>query len=224
MALKTKQFYGEQVMLGLSSSLRNRDERLDIREAYIAIDKVVNRLAKENFLVNWKFGFGQLDEQFLTRWEWLTVTDPANEGNSYVPLPANYAALPKSGGIFEVYFQNDFTNNLKRYFDPIHVVSQRERIMYRNNMAGSLQGRLSVAPINGNLVFNTGNIGATYGNIGLALVIKDSTQINDNSPYPIPAEIEDQVIKEAIAFLRERRNQMPDLARDNNDSKNTNAA
>lgn len=218
--MRTRLWFGEQVLLALNDGLRNRDERIDIRECCVAVDNIVNELARANFLENWKLGFGQVGEQFVTRWENLTVNDPDNEGFSYFQIPSNYVSLPPNGngGISEVYFMNNFTDVKKKYFDPIIVTSSRDVSTYRSNMAGGLQGRLSVSVRNGNLYFNTGLIGETYGNVGIALVIKDSSQITDTAPYPIPADIENVVISRCIQFFRERKQMPTDLVRDRVDN------
>lgn len=218
--MKTRLWFSEQVMNSLQDGLRNRDERLDQREVMVQIDNVVNELARTNFLENWKLGFGQIGEQFVTRWEFLPVTDPANEGNSYFQIPSNYVNLPPNGngGISEVYFANSFTDVKKKYFDPIIITSSRDVSTYRNNMAGGIQERLSVSVRNGYLYFNTGLVSQTYGDVGIALVIKDSSQITDTAPYPIPADIENAVISKTIDFFRSRRMQPTDLTRDRVDN------
>lgn len=212
--MRTRVWYGESVMNQLSSGLRNRDERIDIRECYSVIDQIINRLARESFLENWKLGFNGVDENFITRWEWLPITDPTDDGPSYFTSPATWVNLPKLQGINSVYFQNDFTAVTKKYFDTIHIMSQTDVQNLRNNLAGSLQGRLSVTPRGQNLYFNQGNVGTVYGQVGLALVIKDSSAISDSAPYPIPADIESRVIEEAVQYFLRRRATPADLVRD----------
>jgi len=216
---RTKLWYGEQVLNQLTDSNRNRDEKIDLREIYIQLDNAVNSLAKTNHLENWiKYGNGQVDEGWKTVFGPITITDPINYGPSYFQIPANYVGLRRNEGISEVYFTNDPTAVTQKYYDPIHVISQRDSIVYRNNMAGQLAGRLSVFPLNGNLVFNQPNVGAVFGTVNVSLVIKDSTQILETAPYPVPAEYEDIIIKQTVAYFRERRQQPTDLVRDMNDS------
>jgi len=218
MAYKTKIGYAEAVLLELQESLRNRDEQVDKREVIIRMDAIVNQMAKEGVLENWKLGFGyQTDEQYLTRWEWLTVTDPTDKSPSYIAIPANYVALAKNGGINQVYFQNDFTSAKKKYFDPVIITTYQEVSLYRSNMAGKLEGRISCYPRNGNLYFDRGNINKIYGNIGMALVVRDSSSIADDQPYPIPADKEHLIIANLVQWFRSRRAQPQDLIRDNND-------
>lgn len=211
--IKTRVYYGEQILNNVYA-VRSRDEKIDIREVYLAIDQTVNRLAKEGFLENWKLGFGALDEMWITRFEWIDPADADDDGPSTVTLPATYVPLPKNHGIPEVYFENSFETVTKKYFDTVMVISQADSRTYRNNPAGLLQGRLACWPSGSTLVFNQPNIGAVYGRVGVALVIKSAFDISDQAPYPIPAHIESQVIQEATDIFLRRRFTPVDKVRD----------
>jgi len=217
MSLKTRVTYGEEVLNELYS-VRGRDEKIDIREIYLQLDAIVNELAKKGFLENMQMGFGSsVDDQFVTSFEWLTVTDPSNNGLSYIAIPANYANLPKNQGIQEVYFQNDFSARKKKYYDPVIITSFKDRSTYRNSHANNLEGRISCFPKGGSLYFDRGGVNNTYGPIGMRLVIRDSGAISDSAPYPIPADLEREVIMKVVDWFRNRRQQPVDLIKDNND-------
>lgn len=214
--IKTRIHYGEQVLNNIYA-VRSRDEKVDIREIYLVIDQIVNRLAKEGFLENWKMGYNGVDELFLTRFEWISITDPDDDGNSYFTSPAIWSALPKLQGVNNIYFQNDFNAVTKKYFDTIFIITQQDFQKYRRNPSGNLQGFLSVYPSGSTFIFNQPNVGTTYGNIGIALVIKSSFDIADSAPFPIPANVEEQVIQEATDIFLKRRFTPVDKVRDNND-------
>lgn len=215
--IKTRVHYGEMILNNIAGSgLRNRDERIDIREVYLVCDQIVNRLAKEGFLENWKLGFGALDELWITRFEWITPTDSDDEGPSTVTLPATYVPLPDGEGISEVYLENSFQAVTKKYFDTIMIISAKQARLYRNNPAGNLEGRLACWPEGSNLVFNKPNIMADYGRVGVALVIKSAFDISDSAPYPIAANIENQLIQEATDIFLKRQFTPSDKIRDTN--------
>lgn len=218
MATKSKLWYTEQILLAIREEFPNRDIKIDPREMILRFDSMVNEMAKVGFLENWKLGYGHaIDDMFTTTWEWLTVTDPANKAPSYVQFPANYANLPRNGGIDQVYFKNDFSSATKKYFEPVIITSFKEVSAYRNNLASNLEGRISCYPKNNYLVFDRGQINAKYGQIGLRLVVKDSSAIDDEAPYPIPADLEKTFIDEGIKYFRERLLFPQDLVRDSVD-------
>ena len=217
MSLKTRVYYGEQVLNEIYS-VRGRDEKIDIREVYLQLDNMVNELAKQGYIDNMRMGLmNGIDDQFITQFENLTVTDPANNAPSYIQIPANYVNLPRNEGIQDVYFMNDFSTNKKKYYEPVIIKSFKDVSTYRNNPANFLESRISCHVKGGYLTFDRGRIFATYGPLGIRLVIRDSSAISDSAPYPIPANIEREVIIKVVDWFRTRRGQPVDLVKDNND-------
>lgn len=213
MSLRTKLYYGEQILRELSSSPLNRDMPISIREAIIRVDAVVNAFAKEGILKNWQ-KYGGIDDQYIQTIEWVNANDPANGEPSTLQIPSHYVELPRNQGIEQVYFQNSFSAVKKKYFQTVIIRDWKSVSTYRNNRAGRMEGRISCAPKNGYLVFDRGNINATYGPIGLRIVGRDSSAIGDTDPYPITADMEQIVITTCVQWFRERLSQQPDLIRD----------
>lgn len=215
---KTKNWYSDQVLDGLREQFPNRDLKIDPREVFIALDQRVNAMAKANYNERSKNRQGgTTDEQFLTRFEWLTPTDPNRKANSYVTLPSNYSDLPNNLGIDNVYFKNDPTAVKKKYFSPVIITTFRDQATYRDNMARNMEGRISVYLQGKFLMFDRGNINATYGDVGLSLVVRDFSTLADGDLYPIPAAMEGPVVDDLITFFRTRLMQPQDLIRDSVD-------
>ena len=88
-------------------------------------------------------------------------------------------------------------------------------------MAGNVQGRISGYPQGTRFYFNNPENGckikAKYGNMGLRLVVRDSSLIALDAPYPIPADKEDEIIRLAIDHYINKRMQPQDKVRDGND-------
>lgn len=217
--MRTKWSYAESVINELQNDYAGRDIKVDPREVLLRLDALVNQRARNGYIENWKMGHGAtVDEQFVTTWEWQTITDPANGLPSFFTIPANYVNLPRNGGIEQIYFENSFSGNKTRYFDPVIITSFRDLAMYRNNMASNMEGRVFGYPKGRTFYFSKGNIARDYGsNVGVRLAIRDSSAIGDNDPYPIPADIEQAVIGELVQWFRERRSQPTDTIKDAND-------
>lgn len=215
MAQRTKYGFAEEIMISLRDQFVGRDLQVDMREIVLKLDQLVNEFARQGWLENWKMNIGgDLDEMYLTTWDNLTVTDPTNKMPSYVTIPAHYVSLPKNQGINQVSFTNDFSVAKKKYFDPIIITSFKDQSTYRNTVGEYLEERISCYPKNGILYFDRGNIFSTYGTISLRLVVRDSSAIADDAPYPIDAAIEKRVINELVAFYRERMAQPQDNIKD----------
>lgn len=216
MAIRNKLWYADRI-LNEVYPVRSRDEKIDKREVILVMDSVCNALAKEGVFETWKLGgTNSVDENFTTTFEWLTVTDVTNQP-SYVAIPAHYVSLPNNQGITRVYFRNLPSANKKKYFDTVMVMQSRDVENYRNTLGADLEGRLGCYPKNGNLYFTKTSINATYGEIGLQLLVRSSSDITDSAVYPIPADYEGEFILRCVDWFRKRLQQPIDLFKDKND-------
>jgi hypothetical protein len=216
--MKTKLLYAEDIRNNLYSSLLNRDTKIDYREIYLAMDRAANFFAKGAFFENWKLGTGTIDDLWITDFFPVTATDPVN-GNSFFTLPtSNYVTLPKNQGISDIYFLNDITKVTKKYFKPIIIKNFKDQAGFRSSLANDNQGRISCHIKNRIIYFDRGKINAQYGQLGIRLVLRDASVLQDTDVYPIPAEYEDQFIIKSILFFMEKRTKEADLIRDNNDT------
>lgn len=211
--MKTKRFYSEQVKLLLQNDYENIDSKIDERQIFIMLDNVVNRMARESFFENWKLTGSGVDEQFITTFD-VTVVDQTNGKPSYIDLPVNYAALPWNSGINEIYPKKWEQINQPSVVIMTHTDFRR----YANNPARGMAGRLYGYLEGYRLLFGTCDVGKKYGtNFGARLVIRDSSLINEDTVYPIPADRVDAVIQEVVKLLTLKRAQDTDVVRDNND-------
>lgn len=214
--IRTRKGYAERVLNEVYPT-RGRDEKIDIREVYLVLDQMVNEYAKLGYLENMRMGYNGVDEQFITTFENISVTDPANGTPSYFVSPANYVNLPNNEGIVDVYFMNTFSALKKKYFDPIIITTFANNRGYRKSMANNLEGRLSVYPMGANIVFDRGNINTTYGTVGARLVIRRAEDITDDAPYPVAGDLENKLISTCVEWFKSRRGTPVDLIKDGND-------
>lgn len=217
MAYKTKKYYAESVIQGLQNDLPNMDWNIDERDIFVVLDRIVNEQARGGFFENWKMDAPGVSENFITTWESVTVVDQSNKNPSYFAMPVNYADLPMERGIDEIWpvrFQPDGKNH------SVVILNHRDVRLYSNNMAGNMDGRLAGYPQGVNFYFTTHDVKKKFGNMGLRLVVRDSSLISATAPYPIPSSKEDFIIKMTIAFFREKRREPTDRVRDKKDQPN----
>lgn len=212
--MKTKRFYAAQVILLLENDFPNIDFKIDERQVFFLIDEVVNQLAKENFFENWKLTGAGVDEQYITTFSPITVTDQADGKPSYMDLPQNYAALPWNSGINEIYPLKYTSTNQPSVVVMSHVDFRR----YMNNPARGMGGRLYGYLEGNRLIFGTCEVAKKNGaNFAARLVVRDSSAIAEDAFYPLPADKEKFVIEECVKLLTIKRSQETDRVRDNND-------
>ena len=136
----------------------------------------------------------------------MTVTDVTN-GQSYFDLPVRYADLPRNQGIYEVV-------PLAAPDKLVIVTSLREYRQYKNTAAGNFEGQLVAYPIASRMFFNRDKVQQYYGHMMLRLVVRDSSTIATDAPYPIPADKEEMVLKACVQWFRDRLAQGSDLVAD----------
>lgn len=218
--IKSKKYYADRIIRNLQDTFPNADFRISEREIFVMIDDVVNSMARQNYMDNWKLYGAGVDESFITTWDGeqaISVVDP-DEGQSpsYIELPAVPVALPKNAGIEEVW-------PLRYEFGSVRVMDHRDVRMTRRLMSGNLQGELGGFRQGMKFVFNQTQVSKKYGNrFGARLVVKDSSALSNDAPYPIAADLEDFVINAATEKFVTRRMMPSDVVRDKQDAVNRN--
>lgn len=219
MAITTKKYIGDRIIGGLQDANPNIDFRsIDPREVFRVVDDIVNAMARDNYFENWKLFGPRVDDGFITTWDGDNAIEVEGEEDepSYLTFPANYAALPKNGGIDEIWPINyEFRSVIIRDHSDIRRT--------RRLMSGNLQGELGGCPKGGVFQFDQINVAENYAEtFGMRLVVKDSSEISDTAPYPIPSNIVEEVIKRGIIYFTEKRLQPTDVVRDKQDAINRN--
>jgi hypothetical protein len=219
--IKSKQYYGERVMKDLQDAFRNSDFRsINEREVFLSLDDVVNALAKDNYLENWKLYGPTVDEGFITTWDGdnsIAIVDPdGGESPSYFIFPATYAALPGNAGIQEIW-----PNNYE--FGAVRIRQHGDARRTRRLMSASMQGELSGYPRGTRFVFDQCEVRKNYADtFGLRLVVRDSSEMTLTETYPIPSNLSEEVIRRAVEHFKLRRMEPADVVRDKQDAINRN--
>ncbi len=213
---RTKRYFYDRTILGLQDAYPNIDWKIQPRECYLVVDDIVNAMAKQNYLENWKLSGAMTDEAFITTWSGIAVVDSESQP-SYILLPAQPVALPMNGGIMEIWPEN-------YEYGTVKIQRHEDIRRTRNLMSGNLQTELGGYPVldrtlGNKFVFNQVSVGKNFAEtFGVRLVIKDSTAISETAPYPVPADLEGQIIQQAIEFFVKKRISPTDTIRDGQDA------
>jgi hypothetical protein len=134
---------------------------------------------------------------------------------SYLILPASYIELPRHQGIYEIWpMESEYDGR------SVAIVSHRDQRMYKSSKAGNMQGRLYAYPEGPRkMVFGTCDVGKKFSEkFGVRLAIRDSSMIDYDEIYPIPADKQKALIMILTVWFRSRREQPTDRVRDSNDN------
>lgn len=212
---KTKRYFAQVVMNELQRNFKNADFKIREQEVWARMDQVVNKMARDSFFANWQFSGGTVDEQFITTWtddNAITIVDQDDGKPSYLELPANYADLPRNGGIQEIWPMT-YING----FQSVVIMSHKDARLYQNLKAGNMQGRLSGYPEGRRFYFRAANVGTDYSEkFGVRLVGINSSLIALDAIYPIPADKEQDVTDRLIAYFLAKQQAPLEVVRDGN--------
>jgi hypothetical protein len=212
--MKTKRQFSERILIRLENDDRNIDFKINERQVFLMLDEVVNSMATDNYFANWQLTGTGVDEGFITTFEPITIVDPIDGNFSYLDMPCNWAALPKNAGIDGIYPLKYTTKQQQ----SVIIMSHREYRQLMNNPASSMEGRLYGYLKGMRLIFGACEVGKKYGPSWAArLVVKDSSQIAADQWYPIPSDIEEDLIDKVVEKLLVKRATPTDVVRDNND-------
>lgn len=219
--IKSKRYFAEMVVNSLTNDYPNIDWKIDERDIFVQLDSIVNAEARAGFFDNWKAGAPGVSEGFITTWDAdvvgtpaITVVDQQNGKPSYFAMPVNYADLPMEQGIQEIWpqkYQSEGKNH------SVVILTHRDLRLHSNLMSGNMGGRLAGYPKGNIFEFTSAGVKKKYGDMGIRLVVRSSSLIAIDAPYPIPSSKEDFVIKMCAAWFREKRNSPTDRVRDKND-------
>lgn len=186
MAIKTKDYFAEQVQLKINPGGRPKDEKIKKPEIILVMDQVMNFLASQNFTENFILhGRRDVADQYLATFEDVVITD--NTTNSEITLPAEYADLPMNQGIYEVYPTNDIK---ARFF----VVTSRNSRRRKNLMEGNMENGVFCYPVGDKLIFSKNNLKVVHKTLTVRLVVTDSANITASARYPVPPNKEKEFI------------------------------
>lgn len=196
--------------------LPGSDNNIQPRQIFVELDDVVNSMAKDNYFENWKLYGAAVDEQFIVTWDGESAIDVQDVDNqpSYITLPANYAALPKHDGIQEVW-------PLNYEFGAVRKRDHADIRLTRRLMSGNMQDELGGYPRGNLFVFDQVGVGKNFATkFGVRLVTHDASQITADAPYPVPSNLEEELIDRVVKKFLDRRTIPTDVVRDKQDAIN----
>jgi hypothetical protein len=217
--IQTKKKIADRVISRLQNAYPNIDFRaIRMPYVYVIVDDIINSLARQNYFQNWKLTMAGLDECFITTWEGdagIDVVDP-EEDQSYIELPATPVALPMNNGVQEVWPQNF-------EYGSVRLRQHSEIRRTRNLMSGNMQGELGGCLVGTKFKFDQTDVGKNFSQkMNLRLAVKDSTAIAENAPFPVAADLLEEIIERAYIYLSGKREELTDTIRDSNDGPNRN--
>lgn len=207
----TKRILAEQCMRILSGGYVTRDTEFDIREIMLAVEQARDRLVKQEVMsTSFSSTSAFVDTSgvlgnYISVYDNVDILEDNNKELRYSLLPAMPLALPDDKGVYHVSYQKDQRASFVR-------MPNGSLGLYANLPSSRLLGKEGFWVEHDKIYYND-NVGFGLEKILLKLVVV-SKDIPPDSPFPMPAELESDVVRDVVELYTVMRNAVHDEQND----------
>lgn len=187
----TKKILAEQVMYALGAGWPDIAAAVQEEDLYKRIEQKVNAKAKlQHFAQTLASGETIPDGLFLATYEGVAVTSSGDRAKA--TLPVKPVSLPRNLGIYNVYDE--------RYPDQPFIPLQRGQmaLLRSDALLNDLIGDVGYEPKNEEIIFTKDIALLGVSEVVMELVVFDISQFSITQPLPIPADMEDELVREMV--------------------------
>ncbi len=207
-----------QVMRMLSNGPRPKDSKLSERYLNEQIIQVTNSLLKLSWFNDKNQGANDINHMMIATYDDCTVLNDTVRRRNYIELPAYPVNLPNQLGIQQV---RPLTG--KPVMDvAMPLIMPNELEIFRGLLYGSevMKDQFTAEPDRKKIWFSEkGNktlLQCGVTNVEVKMVIVDPSQLEEDEPFPVSANMEIDILKEVLVMNGYTPNKAADLI--NNDS------
>lgn len=184
----TEQIY--RIASGGDASFSNRMTKEEVR---LLVEQALNRLLKAERFNNLNEGERGVVDLLLVEYDNVAVT--TYKDTSKCTLPAIPVALPRGQGVYHVSGVN--TPN-----DPyIPIQASQWPLIKNQRILGALSDRIGYEVRGKELIFTKNLPGISINSVLIRLLVSDFSKFSDTELLPIPADMEDTVIRSVLEIL-----------------------
>lgn len=202
--MATKKQIAEQAIRILEGGHLKPDNPIDIREVMLVVDQIRDRMCKESVDKSIKEGNYDVDEDFLSIDAGLTPAADAVSGFYSVDLTYELVSLPKGLSLYQVSPDGDHST-------AYPIIPVGHLALLKGTSAVDNDQNIYVWNMNGTLYFS----GDPGGDVD-ALVVISGKEIAEDADYPIPPDMEVELLKELVQIFGVQDQQPHDEAEDGN--------
>lgn len=196
--MSTKQIIGEQVLYRYYGGFIDTSGPIQLPDVYKALEQKINAtFAMRQFNQTLPSGQTIPDNLSLATYEDIAVTSVGDK--SKATLPVMPITLPRNAGINEIRPILNKEGEVRTYGIPvIPLQAGQNYLLQSDTLLNDLMGQFGYEP-NGRTVLFTKDM-TLFGitTVQMKLVVMDISQYSATDPLPIPADYEDQLIKELL--------------------------
>tara|TARA_Y100000592_G_C5387412_1_gene276506 strand:- start:165 stop:809 length:645 start_codon:yes stop_codon:yes gene_type:complete len=207
----TKRKLAEQCMRILSGGYVTKDTEFDIRELMLAVEQSRDRLVKQE-VMNTSFSntsafvdMSGVIGNFISVYDNVQIVQDAAKNLKYSTLPATPLALPDDKGVYHVSYMEDQRNSFIRM--PNGSIG-----LFGNLPSSRLLGREGYW-VEGDKIYFNENVNPNLNKVLVKLVVV-AKDIPADVIFPMPAELEADVVRDVVQLYTVMRNALHDEQND----------
>mgnify|MGYP003648217403 FL=1 len=203
----TKKQLAEQIIRILNSGDVSNDNSIDPRELLLAIEQERDRLVRFRLFESMKMGNPTIPGDVVSAFDSIKIKKDVVKNLLYSDLPGRVMSLPEDKGIAHVSYTKDQYNAFVRM--PNGSLS-----LY-NGLLSSMMGGRGGYWLEGDRVYYNDSVDDCCGNTVIVKMVMNSGDLDPNEPFPIPSDLESEVIKNVIGLYSSMKQLPNDEQNDN---------
>jgi len=196
----TKSQIAEQILRILNSGDVTSDNDIDIREIILAVEQERDRLVRLRLFESLQMGEMIVAGDVISSFDNVLIKKDNDKDMLYSELPGNPLSLPNDYGVWQVSYQK----NQKSAFIRMPNGSMG---LYNGLPSSALGGRDGFF-VEGNRIYYNDSVSDCCGHRVLIKMVLNSGSIANDVTFPIPADIQSEVIKN-VTQLYSMQKQIP---------------
>ena len=203
----TKKQLAEQIIRILNSGDTTHDNSIDPRELLLAIEQERDRLVRLRLFESLSQGEGEIPGDVVSTFDSITIKKDTIKNLLYSSLPGRIMSLPKDMGVLHVSYTKDQYNAFIRM--PNGSLS-----LY-NGLVSSMIGGRGGYWLEGDRIYYNNSVDDCCGNTVIIKMIMNSGDVDPNDIFPIPPDMEAEVIRNVMQLYAPMKSVPNDEQNDN---------
>ena len=183
----TKRQIAEQVLRLINSGDVTSDNDIDIREIILAVEQERDRLVRLRLFESLQMGEMIVAGDVISSFDNVLIKKDLVKDMLYSELPGNPLSLPNDYGVWQVSYQKNQKSSFIR-------MPNGSMGLYNGLPSSALGGRDGFF-VEGNKIYYNDSVSDCCGNTILLKMVLNSGSISNNVSFPIPADVQSEVIK-----------------------------
>tara|TARA_R110000787_G_scaffold284584_2_gene398489 strand:+ start:15961 stop:16587 length:627 start_codon:yes stop_codon:yes gene_type:complete len=183
----TKRQIAEQVLRLINSGDVTSDNDIDIREIILAVEQERDRLVRLRLFESLQMGEMIVAGDVISSFDNVLIKKDLVKDMLYSELPGNPLSLPNDYGVWQVSYQKNQKSSFIR-------MPNGSMGLYNGLPSSALGGRDGFF-VEGNKIYYNDSVSDCCGNTILLKMVLNSGSISNDVSFPIPADVQSEVIK-----------------------------